>query len=360
MTRTDWKDARDFVSKNLLVAGLILSLWIHFFLFGGWWIAERLGWWKRSSASLHRPAARQHARLEPARRPAPPKPPQEPPRPRDIPLTFVDVDPLTPEVAPPREAKFYGAKNSQAANPDARIETEIPKSDGKQNQVIRTETAKPDKFPLQPAPPPPKPVEQAQIKPADEEQKPKPKIEKQEKPGDLALARPTEAKFLDRRPLSEGKPDATVGEAEVEARPRPRTVAEAKRQKNMLAGEQVKQDGGVRARGQLSLDVKATAFGEYDRLFIEAVQNNWDRVIEEHQALAHLNFEPGKVVLQFRLTYDGRITNVREISREVKELQGIMCRRAIEEPAPYGKWPADMRRMIGENFRDVTFTFIYN
>jgi len=31
----------------------------------------------------------------------------------------------------------------------------------------------------------------------------------------------------------------------------------------------------------------------------------------------------------------------------------------VLDPAPYGVWPSDMRRMVGANFRDVTFTFYY-
>ena len=32
---------------------------------------------------------------------------------------------------------------------------------------------------------------------------------------------------------------------------------------------------------------------------------------------------------------------------------------AIKDPAPYPSWPGDMRRKIGVDYRDVTFTFLY-
>jgi len=58
--------------------------------------------------------------------------------------------------------------------------------------------------------------------------------------------------------------------------------------------------------------------------------------------------------------YDGRITDLKVNGNDVGELLGLLCERAILDPAPYPAWPSDMRRMIGQNFREVTFTFYYN
>jgi hypothetical protein len=38
---------------------------------------------------------------------------------------------------------------------------------------------------------------------------------------------------------------------------------------------------------------------------------------------------------------------------------GYVCEEAVQESAPFAKWPADMKRMIGANFREITFTFYY-
>ena len=43
----------------------------------------------------------------------------------------------------------------------------------------------------------------------------------------------------------------------------------------------------------------------------------------------------------------------------VGEIYSTLCELAISKPAPFEKWPSDMRRMVGENFRDVRFTFYY-
>ena len=32
---------------------------------------------------------------------------------------------------------------------------------------------------------------------------------------------------------------------------------------------------------------------------------------------------------------------------------------AIEEAAPFAPWPGEMRRTIGANYREITFTFLY-
>ena len=45
---------------------------------------------------------------------------------------------------------------------------------------------------------------------------------------------------------------------------------------------------------------------------------------------------------------------------EVGEILGWLCQRAILDPSPYAKWPSDMLRSIGTNYREVMFTFYYN
>src|SRR5205814_7646939 len=73
---------------------------------------------------------------------------------REIPLTFVEVDPSTATTEPPKDAKYYGAHSSRAANEEPVIESTVPKADGKQSQVTRLENVpKPSPQPLQPAPP---------------------------------------------------------------------------------------------------------------------------------------------------------------------------------------------------------------
>ena len=119
----------------------------------------------------------------------------------------------------------------------------------------------------------------------------------------------------------------------------------------------MRQDGGTRAPGRIAFDVKATPFGAYDQAFIEAVQSAWFRQLEERQFRPH---EGGKVVVEFRLNYDGRITGLRVVESEVNEHLAWTCQRAVLEPGPYPPFPSDMRRLVKNDYREIRFTFYYN
>ncbi len=265
--------------------------------------------------------------------------PQKPPPPpqQELPLTFVEVDPTQAVKEAPKNAKYYSSQNSKAANPDATLETSQPKIDGTQTHVPKTQSAdKPKAFPLQPAPKPPAPVGEEQAKP-----KTGPKV------GDLAMAKPAE------KP-AEKPADAQVGEPPQHVRPR--TLAQAEAQ-NMMQGQKMKQDGGV--KNQLhapSLDAKGMAFGAYDQAFIDAVSTHWYALVD---AQHNSEMRTGRVVLDFNLNSDGRITDMKVIEGDEQNLMTYLCQRAILDPAPFEPWPVDMRRIIGSDKREVRFTFYY-
>jgi hypothetical protein len=259
------------------------------------------------------------------------------------PLIFVQVDPSRASEPPP-DTPFYSSASTRAANETIKFESDKPNIEGKQTEMVKTETTPREKaFPLQPTPaPPPEPERKTQAPP---EPKAAPK------PGDLALARPAESSKtgddLKKR----------LGQPEPPARPRPRTIEEAKRMLNpSLAGEAMKQEGGVKRRAAIQLDVKGTPFGRYDEAFIRAVQNRWYDLIDERRFAAAA---AGKVVVAFRLNYDGRITHARIEETNVDLILTHICQKAREDPSPYEPWPADMRRMVGANYRELRFSFIY-
>jgi hypothetical protein len=329
---------REFMVRQPLAVALVMSLLIHTAFYGGWRLGKHLHWWDHQATWLLNVFKKKPQPLTPAQQQqlamaAQPK--------REIPLTFVEVDPSTVPLEPPKEAKYYGAHNSTAANPDPVIQATKPKVDGKQEKVVRLEEVrKPE--PLQPAPAP----EKAPPKPANTLQPEPPKARPD--PGDLALN-----KSVEKVKPEEGK--APELGAPPKPKEKPRTLVAARAQKN-LVGEPMKQNGGAAARGKIAFDVKATPFGSYDAQFIAAVQQRWFDLLESTQ----FGQRSGKVVLEFRLNYDGRISDMKVNGNEVGELLGLLCQRAILDPAPYQKWPSDMRRMVGSNFRDVSFTFYYN
>ncbi len=322
MVSIELRDWRSVVLRYPLITAFALSLVLHTGIFGMWRVGQRLGWWQHQATWLLNLNKRKPRPLSPADLKKMAQI-QAQARQREIPLTFVEVDPAVSVVEAPKEAKYYGAQNSKAANPDAKLETSAPKMDGQQTKMVRTETVpKPKPFPLQPA-----------IQPQPE-----------------TAPKPQELK----KPPGAGPADAGMGEAQP-ARERPRTLVEARMAKG-LTGQQMSQDGGVKARGRLSLDVKATPFGAYDAAFIAAVQQRWYDLLDNSQYTPR----SGKVVLEFRMTYDGRITDMKVGDNEVGEILCLFCQKAVLDPAPYPKWPSDMRRVIGQNYREVTFTFYYN
>ncbi len=261
----------------------------------------------------------------------------EPELPRDVPLVFVDVNPAVASQEPPKSAKYYSDRNSVAANPDADADTGLPKIDGSQTLIPKTEDVpRPKPVPLVPLPAtPPEPVTPAQTRPAGTLP-----------PGDLVMAKP-----------QIGPDQNAAGVAPT----RPRTLREAvarAEQRTGIAGPKMKQDGGVRRRAlESSLDVIGLPFGAYDRAIVEAVQNRWYYLLDSGDFARD---RTGKVVLEFNLTYDGRVTDMKVVENTVNELLCLLCQKAILDPAPYPRWPAEMRRMIGSDTRHVRFTFYYD
>ena len=189
-------------------------------------------------------------------------------------------------------------------------------------------------MPLQPR----KPVQQTQEAP--EELKAKP----QYTPGDMTMAKP------------ELNPRKDDGETE---NTRPKTIREAlARQKaNPLPSQKMSQEGGVRRHLDFaSLDTKSTLFGAYDQALIDAISQRWYALLDQRD---YASDGRGKVVLQFNLLYDGRITDMTVAENTVGEVLGYVCEKAVQDPSPFARWPSDMRAMF-HDVRHIQFTFYYN
>jgi hypothetical protein len=301
------RNIRDFAVRNPLAAALAISLVIHATCFGVWRVGKHFGWWNHQATWLLHLNKKRLVKVSAKQLQA------QQQRQREIPLTFVEVDPETATVEAPKETKFYGVANTKATNPDAAVEAEKPKVDGRQTEIVRTETVpRLNPQPLQPAPP---------SKDTSKETQPK------EEAGDF-LTTPSKEK--------------------------PRTLAAVRQQKSIV-GEKVKQDSGVKRRGKIDLDVKATPFSAYDAAFIAAVQKRWFDILDN----TSFSQRSGKVVLEFRLKYDGTIMEMRQAQSEVGEVLALICQKAVLDPAPYAPWPQDMRRTFYQGYRDVRFTFVY-
>jgi outer membrane biosynthesis protein TonB len=292
-------------SRRLALA-LALSLAAHLLTWGGYEAGKDLGWWQ----VWHWPAWLQHLtqKLE-----AVPKPAVN----YEPPLEFATVE--QPSTEAPKNAKYYSDRNSRAANPDADQDTDTPKLNGKQTDVPKTEDVPRQDFnKLQPAP-------------AAQQQ---PQMQLAMNAGDLTLGR---------------------SQAE-QPQPRPRTLDQARAQQtNHRPGVQMRQEGGVHHLALMpSLDVRGTQFGEYDAAIFEAIEQYWNNELDRFA-----RDRTGEVTIQFHLNYDGTVSDVKILDNNVGILLGTFCQDAIEGSAPYAKWPGDMRRMIGANYRQITIKFIY-
>ena len=308
-----------------LTAALLLSLLVHLGVWASYEAGVKFGWRQK----LHLPVLRQPT----ANKMIPPQPVTPPTI--DAPMTFVDVSHADSDA--PKSAKYYSDKNSRAANPDADTDANQPRLKGRQKDIPKTEDA-PKLAKLQPTPPP-QPA--TKTKPAEETQ-PSSTLN----PGEMKLAKITDTNAPSPQPKTATAPK------------RPRTFKEARDQNSpQLPGVTMQQDGGVKRQDhRASLDVKATAFGEYDRKIIEAVTQRWYDLLDSRHFAQD---RTGKVTLHFKLKYDGTVEDLRVQENSVGEMLGYVCSESVQQAAPFEKWPADMRRMIAANFRDITFTFYY-
>jgi len=312
---------------------------IHFAVYGTWRWGQTEGWWRNFNfpAWMHltpkllMPMTGRKIALVP-------KPQQPPPQ-----LVFVDVDPALAQATPPKAPKFYSANNTVAANPHPKNEV-LPEILGRQDKEIKTT---PNTL-LKPKPVQPSPPKQETVKAAQ----PNPLPKKADTPGDLVMAKPQE-----KAQEKNGQAETEVG-ANAQPQPvheRPRTIAEAMAKHGML-GEKSRQAGGVnRLNMESAVDAMKTSFGDYDRDFIDAVRTHWYQLLENRSVEG-----PGKVVVEFRLHPDGRVTDLKMVQNEMSDLLGLICQEAVSDPAPYRPWPEEMRRDIPKEYRDVTFTFYYS
>jgi hypothetical protein len=336
-----WSLRPERADSSRLAWAFAISLLLHLTIFGSYEAGKRLGWWQNIRWPTWLQSPKLLTELLKKKEPPPPEPPVE------VPLVFVDVSAAQAVTEPPKKTEYYSDKNSVAANPDTTAATETPKIDGKQTEVVKTEDVpRQEAFPLQPAlPPSPKeePKEEPKTEPKPE---PAPAPEPATTPGLLAMAKP--------------EPKPIIKEETPVPKERPRTIEEAlarQQQSGRLTGEKMKQEGGVKRHAVVSsLDVRATPFGAYDAAIIAAVQNRWYELLD---ARNYASDQRGKVNLKFRLHSDGTVSEIKLVEHTVDLALSLLCQSAIQDPAPYAKWPSDMRRLIGADFRDVTFTFFY-
>jgi len=375
--------------RSPLAIALLLSVVLHLY---AWLMAQLIGHAIRNGwlPAWMRPVVAPVAALLAPSATSVPAAPQEPVW-EEIPLQFVEVDPMTVTAETPPQTKFYSTANTVAANPDPPKvvqDPEKPRIDGKRDDTLKTfTTTQPSKTPPPPAPqeivqaPEPQPAA-PEVKPvtpeplvAREVTSPKPPEARREDPKPLevpkkspppgetllAKANPAPVDFTVREPFDPVVPLAPQAAEKIpeppRERPRPKTLAAARAAKGAIVGEQMRQEGGVaRSALQSSLNVKASPLGDYNYRMVLAVQNQWYQLLDDQRFALD---RQGQVVITFDLHADGTVTAVQVKESNVGDVLSFLCELAVSRPAPFGKWPTDVRRLIGGDTVPVTFTFNY-
>ena len=295
--------------------------------------------------------------------------------PDQMPTQFVDASPDQATEEKPEETPFYSVIDAVAGDDSPDDSQAQPEIDGQQDKVLKTMDTAPDQVALPTAP----------VTPALPEPEEATEMSEVEEETDLLNPALSENDILD----SEGEDEQVIIEGESEApaeevatlrpsqqavedidfrdskiveqappqRPRPRTLAEARRQQG-LVGQRMKQEGGApRFRLQSTPDLMSTPFADYDARVIQSIQQRWFDLLG---SLPTARNARGRVVLEFYMHSDGSVREVDVVEDSVGVIQSLVCQKAVSEPAPYGPWPDDMRRLIGSDRREVRFSFFYN
>lgn len=111
---------------------------------------------------------------------------------------------------------------------------------------------------------------------------------------------------------------------------------------------------GCVSHGVYSQDRIGGPFKDYDTACRDSIMHRWGTLLDGYK-----RDRIGKVELQFRLNYDGSITDMKVLDASVGAEQVAICQKAVSFSAPFSPWPQDMIRMVGANYRVITFTFNY-
>lgn len=272
-------------------------------------------------------------------------------------LVFIEVPPAVETTHPPARPRYYSDRNALAGNPEPDSKSDRPKIDGTQMEIPRLMDVKEPGLTLQTS-------RQSQEVGAGTVQVhtsvPMPASTPEPAPAPI----PTTGLLARVESTPTPGPDSASRAIQGQKQDRPRSLAEAlarvqgQAAAGTLVGEKMKQEGGVRRHSLVSSeDVAATPFGDYDRMLIEAVQARWYYLLDSGQFSAE---RKGRVVIEFILHHDGRVSDVRVVENTVNDLLCLLCEKAIVDPAPYGKWKPEMRRLVGRDYRQLRFTFYYN
>jgi hypothetical protein len=138
----------------------------------------------------------------------------------------------------------------------------------------------------------------------------------------------------------------------VRPRPRPRLMLPG----TMPSVVRKTRSGLATPNGNIAFDTKLSEFGDYLSRVLEAIAMKWYSL--NNGATQNLNDSNTYVRVEFDVTKDGQVTNLKIIETNSSQSAQWRCLDAIQSNAPYYEWTKDMVVILGDS-QPVRIQFIY-
>jgi len=96
----------------------------------------------------------------------------------------------------------------------------------------------------------------------------------------------------------------------------------------------------------------------YDLIVYDRIERKWHDTLEALSGLSQ-DYSSGKVKVTLRIHPSGRISDFRIVERTVSYRQTAACVEAMKNPRDIPPWPAEIRKLIGRDYQDLTMTFYF-
>jgi len=351
---------------------LLLSVMLH---------ALMLGTWQYRHVLEQLPLFRQFARLvsvynAPIQRSARAVTPtitfvQSPASEPEPPRTFMETDENQVTGEQPKNAKYYSDRSTVAANPTNPTgkEGDTPYLEGTETRMMSTETVSPqrgaEESPMPPAMPAPavapSPTPATAGAAQQQLEQPNPSgSQKTEQPKTVAaegmkVVEETKVAALTPPSTPAVQPQTVPVAPQQSAAPARPASPGSSSSREIGARKSSLRATGISRYGIAAFNVEESPFGAYDKAIIRAVQSRWYALIDQNS----LYERSGQVTLHFNLMPDGSIDEMKTEDNSAGEILALFCEKAIVDSAPFEPLPDKLRMLIGNQPREVNFTFYY-
>jgi TonB family protein len=109
---------------------------------------------------------------------------------------------------------------------------------------------------------------------------------------------------------------------------------------------------GFQSSGNATVDA-------YDLIVYDRIERRWHDMLDSLSSLSK-DYVSGKVKVALRIHPDGRISDIKIVERTVGYRQTAASVEAMKKAKDIPPWPAEVRKLIGRDYQDLTLTFYYH